>query len=112
MQTLQDTKRCMMKLIWLSFEKTQKENTAALNSVYILRTCFLCCSHLITQVHPGLAESVKLITAEASSRIANFAFQYATKNNRKTVAAVHKANIMYSFHFIHSLTNIFSNLCN
>lgn len=40
------------------------------------------------------AESVKLITAEASSRIAKFAFEYARKEGRKKVTAVHKANIM------------------
>ncbi|HBZ01931.1 MAG TPA: NAD-dependent isocitrate dehydrogenase, partial [candidate division Zixibacteria bacterium] len=47
--------------------------------------------HLIT---PGVSESIKVITYHASSRIARFAFEYARKNNRKKVAAVHKANIM------------------
>eukprot|EP01113_Clastostelium_recurvatum_P013473 TRINITY_DN1713_c0_g1_i4.p1 TRINITY_DN1713_c0_g1~~TRINITY_DN1713_c0_g1_i4.p1 ORF type:complete len:360 (+),score=100.69 TRINITY_DN1713_c0_g1_i4:565-1644(+) len=42
----------------------------------------------------GVAQSIKIITAEASRRIANYAFQYATLHNRKTVTAVHKANIM------------------
>lgn len=39
------------------------------------------------------AESIKIITRKASLRIAEFAFQYAIKNNRKTVWAVSKANI-------------------
>ncbi|MCF6095467.1 isocitrate dehydrogenase (NAD(+)) [Thermovorax subterraneus] len=40
------------------------------------------------------AESIKLITADASTRIAKFAFEYARKEKRKKVTAVHKANIM------------------
>lgn len=39
------------------------------------------------------AESIKIITRKASERIAEFAFNYAIKNNRKTVWAVSKANI-------------------
>ncbi|KRX16030.1 putative isocitrate dehydrogenase [NAD] subunit alpha, mitochondrial, partial [Trichinella nelsoni] len=42
----------------------------------------------------GVVQSIKLITKEASYRIAKFAFEFARKNNRKTVTAVHKANIM------------------
>lgn len=40
------------------------------------------------------AHGIKLITAEASERIARFAFEYAEKHGRKKVTAVHKANIM------------------
>ena len=40
------------------------------------------------------AESIKLITKPACKRIVEFAFDYAKKNNRKKVTAVHKANIM------------------
>lgn len=40
------------------------------------------------------AESIKLITRGASERIAKFAFDYAVRENRKKVTAVHKANIM------------------
>lgn len=47
--------------------------------------------HMITD---GVAESIKIITEKASLRIGEFAFQYALKNNRKKVTAVHKANIM------------------
>ena len=40
------------------------------------------------------AESIKIITREASERIARFAFEYAVANRRRKVTAVHKANIM------------------
>ncbi|MBZ4666659.1 MAG: Isocitrate dehydrogenase [Mahella sp.] len=40
------------------------------------------------------AESIKIITREASERIVRFAFEYAVREGRKRVTAVHKANIM------------------
>ena len=40
------------------------------------------------------AHGIKLITKEASERIARFAFEYAKKHHREKVTAVHKANIM------------------
>jgi isocitrate dehydrogenase (NAD+) len=40
------------------------------------------------------AESVNLITKEASDRIVRFAFEYAKKEGRNKVTAVHKANIL------------------
>ena len=40
------------------------------------------------------AESIKIITREASERIARYAFEYALANGRHKVTAVHKANIM------------------
>lgn len=46
------------------------------------------------QVVPGVVESLKIITEKASTRIAEFAFQYARDNGRRRVTAVHKANIM------------------
>jgi len=46
------------------------------------------------QITPGVVESVKVITAHASRRIARFAFEYAMRNRRKSVTAIHKANIM------------------
>jgi isocitrate dehydrogenase (NAD+) len=46
------------------------------------------------EVVPGVVESLKIITAEASTRIAHFAFEHARKHGRKRVTAVHKANIM------------------
>lgn len=45
-------------------------------------------------VVPGVVESLKIITAEASTRIARFAFEYARRHRRKKVSAIHKANIM------------------
>lgn len=45
------------------------------------------------QIDKDTAESIKIITRKASLRIAEFAFEYAVKNNRKTVTAVSKANI-------------------
>lgn len=40
------------------------------------------------------AESIKIITRSASERISRFAFEYAQKNRRSKVTAVHKANIL------------------
>jgi len=45
-------------------------------------------------VVPGVVESLKIITEKASTRIARYAFDYARKNGRKRITAVHKANIM------------------
>jgi isocitrate dehydrogenase (NAD+) len=51
-------------------------------------------SGLEHEVVPGVMESLKIITREASTRISRFAFDYARKNQRSTVTVVHKANIM------------------
>ena len=45
-------------------------------------------------VVPGVVESIKIITEKASTRIARFAFEYARREGRKKITAVHKANIM------------------
>jgi len=45
-------------------------------------------------VVPGVVESLKIITERASTRIARYAFEYARKFGRKTIHAIHKANIM------------------
>lgn len=45
------------------------------------------------QIDNDKAESIKIITRQASERIAKFAFDYAVKNNRKEVCVVTKANI-------------------
>jgi len=45
------------------------------------------------QVDENHAESIKIISREASLRIAEFAFDYAVKYNRNKVTAVTKANI-------------------
>ncbi len=46
------------------------------------------------QVVPGVVESLKIITEKASTRVAEFAFEYARANGRKRITVVHKANIM------------------
>ena len=45
-------------------------------------------------IMPGIAQSIKLITAVACTRICEYAFDYAERMNRKRVTVVHKANIM------------------
>ena len=39
-------------------------------------------------------ESLKIITRQASKRVAQYAFHYAKLHGRKRVSAIHKANIM------------------
>ena len=51
-------------------------------------------SGLEHEVVPGVVESLKIITDRASRRIAHFAFDYARREGRKRVTAIHKANIM------------------
>ena len=46
------------------------------------------------RVGKDAAESIKIITREASERICRYAFDLARKQSRKKVTAVHKANIM------------------
>lgn len=46
------------------------------------------------QVDDNTAESIKIITKDATDRICRFAFDYAVKNGRKEVCCVTKANIM------------------
>merc|ERR1719228_939632 len=43
---------------------------------------------------PGVVQSIKLITEEASMRVAEYAFKYARQQGRQRVTCVHKANIM------------------
>ncbi|XP_077284836.1 isocitrate dehydrogenase (NAD(+)) 3 non-catalytic subunit gamma isoform X2 [Arctopsyche grandis] len=42
----------------------------------------------------GVIESMKVVTADNSERVARYAFEFAKKNGRKKVTTVHKANIM------------------
>jgi isocitrate dehydrogenase (NAD+) len=51
-------------------------------------------SGLEHEIVPDVVTSLKVITRTASERIANYAFEYARKNGRKKVTAIHKANIM------------------
>lgn len=53
------------------------------------------------EIVDGVVQSIKLITEEASRRVAEFAFQYATDNNRKKVITYfsdkHKLNLNDDF---------------
>ncbi|KAH8967328.1 hypothetical protein BDL97_03G072700 [Sphagnum fallax] len=51
-------------------------------------------SGLEHQVVRGVVESLKIITRQASIRVAEYAFHYAKLHGRKRVSAIHKANIM------------------
>ena len=51
-------------------------------------------SGLEHEVVPGVVESLKIITEKASTRIARFAFEYAKREGRKKIHAIHTANIM------------------
>ena len=46
------------------------------------------------EVAAGVMESLKVITRTASEKIAKAAFEYAVREGRKKVVAIHKANIM------------------
>src|ERR1700716_491628 len=60
------------------------------------------CEHLINEIsgllkkkiRPDSALSIKPISISGTERIVQFAFDYARKNKRSKVTAVHKANIM------------------
>ena len=49
---------------------------------------------LEVMVQPDVAQSLKIITVKGSTRIAQSAFEYASKHGRKKIHAIHKANIM------------------
>jgi isocitrate dehydrogenase (NAD+) len=49
---------------------------------------------LEVMINPDIAQSLKIITRNGSTRIAQAAFDYARKHNRKKIHAIHKANIM------------------
>lgn len=51
-------------------------------------------SGLENEVVPGVIQSLKIATREASLRIAKFAFDYAVSRGREKVTVFHKANIM------------------
>ena len=51
-------------------------------------------SGLEHEVVPGVVESLKIITRGASLRIARATFEYARREGRSKVTAIHKANIM------------------
>src|SRR6202171_3511103 len=45
-------------------------------------------------VVPGVVESLKIITEKASTRVSRFAFEFARREGRQKITAIHKANIM------------------
>ncbi|HEV2445912.1 MAG TPA: isocitrate/isopropylmalate family dehydrogenase, partial [Candidatus Sulfopaludibacter sp.] len=51
-------------------------------------------SGLEHEIIPGVVESLKIITQNASMKIARAAFEYARREGRRKVTAIHKANIM------------------
>ncbi|HVT26497.1 MAG TPA: isocitrate/isopropylmalate dehydrogenase family protein [Lacipirellulaceae bacterium] len=51
-------------------------------------------SGLEHEVVPGVVESLRVVTEEASERIARFAFETARRQGRRRVTCVHKANIL------------------
>jgi len=71
--------------------KTPYENV---NSVLIRENTEGEYSGIEHEVQPGIVQSIKLITYEASERVARYAFQYAETSGRPHVTAVHKAPIM------------------
>lgn len=46
------------------------------------------------EVHPGVVESIKVVTRAASERIFRFGYRYARAHGRRKLAIIHKANIM------------------
>lgn len=52
------------------------------------------CEYSKKKIRSDSGISIKPISKYASKRIIRFAFEYALRNNRKKVTAVHKANIM------------------
>lgn len=46
------------------------------------------------EIVPGVVQSIKLITKKASTRVIQYAFEYARANKRPKVLVVHKASIM------------------
>lgn len=80
-------------LTWSSSVRTRRVSTLALST-----RCFhvaLSFAPSLGQIAPGVCESIKVITYEASKRVAKYAFEYARKNQRKQVVAVHLAHVMY-----------------
>lgn len=93
--------------------RTLKGNTVVLNTRYnknalpslsthpisiiyqtLLFQEYICLLIPTVQVVDGVVQSIKLITKQASMRVAEFAFEYASSSGRKAVTAVHKSNIM------------------
>lgn len=48
------------------------------------------------EVTPGVVMSMKVATEKGCQRIAQWAFRYATRRQRRSITVFHKANIMVS----------------
>ena len=89
----------MTTLTLSSSVRTLRESTRVLSTRYIVTdvynqyqiTDFIL---VINQIVDGVVQSIKLITWDASERVARYAFHYAQQHGRNRVTAVHKANIM------------------
>src|SRR5687768_17652990 len=51
-------------------------------------------SGIENEVVPGVVTSLKVATEAACTRIARYAFRFATKRHRKRITVFHKANIL------------------
>lgn len=69
----------------IEFEKGKPQTEKLINLLHKLQP---------KKISLDSAISIKPISVKASKRIVEFAFDYALKNNRRKVTAVHKANIM------------------
>jgi len=69
----------------IEFEEGEKKTKEALKYIKKLSS---------SSIKEDSAIGIKPISTSASKRIVKFAFDYAVKNKRKKVTAVHKANIM------------------
>lgn len=89
--------RCACLVGWLL---TILKVYPGVSAVWLAGGCWLACckgrADDFTRPQPLLSfcPSLQIITRVASTRVAEFAFDYARKNGRKRVTAVHKANIM------------------
>ncbi len=69
----------------IEFQKGSKESLALINEIEKL-------GQKKIKIDSGI--SIKPISVSGSERIVKYAFEYARKNGRKKVTAIHKANIM------------------
>ena len=51
-------------------------------------------SGIENEIVPGVVTSLKVASRDACTRIARYAFRYATRRHRKKITVFHKANIM------------------
>lgn len=71
--------------VGIEFARGEPETAKLLDFVY---------DAIGTEIKKDSAVSLKVISQAASRRIVTFAFEYARRNGRKKVTAVHKANIL------------------